>query len=443
MRRRYRHLWMGCLFALSILLSTVLGQWLHGTTAVYAQPASDLIQNRALASYVPDGGGTPIVLPPSITTTVPVVPGVVPLQIQLIKTVDRPTTTPGEIVNYQLVVTNPSGAVANPVTITDQLPVGLVYVEGSVQATPNPPPQVASTGRTLTFTFGALPPGQTITVNYRVQVTPDAVRGDGVNRAEASAPGVPPVTANAQVTITPPPRLQIIKTSDRAAAEPGDVAVYRLVVTNVSEVTADPVTITDQLPLGMTYVPDSIQATPNPPTQVVNTGSSLRLTFGALPPGQSIAVVYAVLMTPDAVRGDGRNIAQAATPGATTVTATYQMTIRPGILADCGTIVGRVFVDKNFDGQQQPGEPGVPNAVVFMDDGNRILADADGLFSLVNVLPGYRVGTLDLYSMPGYTLAPNLFRIEENSVSRMVRLSPGGMARMNFAVTPTFGEDQS
>jgi hypothetical protein len=119
------------------------------------------------------------------------------------------------------------------------------------------------------------------------------------------------------------------------------------------------------------------------------------------------------------------------------------MTIRPGILADCGTIVGRVFVDKNFDGQQQPGEPGVPNAVVFMDDGNRILTDADGLFSLINVLPGYRVGTLDLYSMPGYTLAPNLFRIEENSVSRMVRLSPGGMARMNFAVTPTFGEDQS
>jgi uncharacterized repeat protein (TIGR01451 family) len=238
------------------------------------------------------------------------------------------------------------------------------------------------------------------------------------------------------------PRLEIVKTADRAAAEPGDVAVYRLLVTNVSNQVADPVTITDQLPRGLRYVPDSVRAEPQPPTAVATTDSTLTLTFGALGPNESISVVYAVLMTPDAVRGDGRNVAQASAPGFETVAAAYQMTIRPGIVADCGTIVGRVFVDRNFDGQQQPGEPGVPNAVVFMDDGNRILTDPDGLFSVANVLPGYRVGTLDLYSLPGYTLAPNLYRIEDNSVSRLVRLSPGGLARMNFAVTPTFGEEQ-
>ncbi len=566
---------MGFLFALSILVSGVGGHWIHGIDIAHAQTPQNLIQNQALASYVPDGGGPPIVIPPTITTTVPVVPGVVPPpvtppQLQIVKTSDRATTTPGavvtyqvvvtnvstvvanpvtitdqlplglayvdnsiqaapnppnqvvntgntftltfgalppgqsitvnyaarvtpdalqgngintaqastpgaptvtatrqvaitptpvaelqmvktsnrttaapgEVVNYQVVVTNVSTVVADPVTITDRLPLGLTYVDNSIQATPNPPNQVVNTGNTFTLTFGALPPGQSITVNYGARVTPDAVRGDGINTAQASTPGSPAITATRQITITPPPQLQIIKTSDRAAAEPGDVAVYRLVVTNVSTVVADPVTITDQLPRGLTYVPNSVQATPNPPTQVVTTDSTLNLTFGALPPGQSISVAYAVLMTPDAVRGDGRNIAQASTPGADPVVATYQITVRPGILADCGTILGRVFVDKNFDGQQQPGEPGVPNAVIFMDDGNRILTDADGLFSLINVLPGYRVGTLDLYSLPGYTLAPNLYRIEENSVSRMARLSPGGMARMNFAVTPTFGEEQ-
>lgn len=248
-------------------------------------------------------------------------------------------------------------------------------------------------------------------------------------------------------TLTPPgpqlPLLQITKTADRAAAEPGDVAVYRLLVTNVSTQAATPLTITDQLPLGLLYVPNSVQTTPQQPTQVVTTDSSLTLTFASLAPGESVSVAYGVLLTPDAVRGNGRNIAQALAPGFTPVTAAYQMTIRPGILADCGTILGRVFVDKNFDGQQQTGEPGVPNAVIFMDDGNRILTDPDGLFSLANVLPGYRVGTLDLYSLPGYTLAPNLYRIEENSASRFVRLSPGGLGRMNFAVTPTFGEEQS
>jgi uncharacterized repeat protein (TIGR01451 family) len=405
-----------------------------------------------IAANAPAGNGintaqvtTPGVPPVTGTAQVIVVPPPnPPPQLQLVKTANRNTATPGSVVNYQVVIRNTSAVAATPVTVTDQLPVGFSYVPNSVQTTPTAPTRTEVTDRTLTLSFATLPAGGAITVNYQVQIAANAPGGNGINTAQATTPGVSPVSGTTQVTVNVvPPQLRIIKTSDRAAAEPGDVVVYRLVATNISEVVANPVTVTDQLPLGMTYVPDSIQATPNPPTQVVNTGSSLRLTFGALSPGQSITVVYAVLMTPDAVRGDGRNIAQAAAPGATTVTATYQMTIRPGILADCGTIVGRVFVDKNFDGQQQPGEPGVPNAVVFMDDGNRILTDADGLFSLINVLPGYRVGTLDLYSMPGYTLAPNLFRIEENSVSRMVRLSPGGMARMNFAVTPTFGEDQS
>jgi len=271
------------------------------------------------------------------------------------------------------------------------------------------------------------------------------------NQARAQVAGQPPVDSNRTFIapapgVLPPgveePRLEIVKTADRAAAEPGDVAIYRLLVTNVSNQVADPVTITDQLPQGLIYVPDSVRSEPQQPTDINLTDSTLTLTFGALGPNESISVVYGVLMTPDAVRGDGRNVAQASAPGFETVTAVYQMTIRPGIVADCGTLVGRVFVDRNFDGQQQPGEPGVPNAVVFMDDGNRILTDPDGLFSVINVLPGYRVGTLDLYSLPGYTLAPNLYRIEENSVSRLVRLSPGGLARMNFAVTPTFGEEQ-
>jgi hypothetical protein len=120
--------------------------------------------------------------------------------------------------------------------------------------------------------------------------------------------------------------------------------------------------------------------------------------------------------------------------------AIHQLRIRSGIITDCGTIIGRVFIDKNFDGEQQPGEPGVPNAVIFMDDGNRITTDKDGLFSVANVLPGYRTGVLDLSSIPGYTLAPNLYFSERNSQSRLVHLEPNGMVRMNFAVTPSFRE---
>ena len=93
-------------------------------------------------------------------------------------------------------------------------------------------------------------------------------------------------------------------------------------------------------------------------------------------------------------------------------------------------------MDKNFDGEQQKGEPGVPNAVIYLQNGNRVETDKDGLFSVANVLPGWYVGTLDFSSVPGYTIAPNAFVLEKESQSRLVRLEPGGLSRMNFAVTP-------
>ncbi len=244
--------------------------------------------------------------------------------------------------------------------------------------------------------------------------------------------------------------LEITKTGDRVSAEPGDVIVYRLLVRNTGTAAINDLTIVDQLPLGLSYVPGTTQAALTTGTTTTEVailpprvaGRQLTFEYAPLAAGQDLTIAYGVLISPDAVRGDGINQAFASTPTTTTPNTSHRVTIRPGIVADCGTLIGRVFVDRNFDGEQQPGEPGVPNAVIFLDDGNRIITDPDGLFSVANVIAGNRVGTLDLTSLPGYTLAPNLYRIEGNSPSRLVRLSPGGLARMNFAVTPVFGEEQ-
>jgi hypothetical protein len=168
----------------------------------------------------------------------------------------------------------------------------------------------------------------------------------------------------------------------------------------------------------------------------------------AIPAQQVVNLVYAVTLEADAIRGTGRNIATLRgirRDNNLTVTdgpVNHQLVIRQGLIRDTGTLIGRVFVDKNFDGEQQPNEPGVPNAVVFMDDGNRITTDANGMFSVQSVVAGYRTGVLDLGSLPGYTLAPNLYFNERNSQSRLVKLAPGGLVRMNFGVTPTAREGQ-
>ncbi|HBB33937.1 MAG TPA: hypothetical protein DDZ80_29060 [Cyanobacteria bacterium UBA8803] len=265
------------------------------------------------------------------------------------------------------------------------------------------------------------------------------------NQASASGDDLPVVNSNETSLVAGQPALELLKTADRAAAEPGDTVIYRLALRNNGTAAASNISITDTQPLGMRFLPESLQGslttgTTTTPVSLAPATTSKRtvtFTFPALEPNQTLNIVYAAVVTPDAIRGDGRNVAQEPRSNI----ATYQVRIRPGILSDCGTLIGRVFVDKNFDGEQQPGEPGVPNAVVYMDDGNRITTDANGLFSLANVIAGNRTGTLDLTSLPGYTLAPNLYFIERNSQSRLVRLEPGGMARMNFAVTPAYGEE--
>jgi uncharacterized repeat protein (TIGR01451 family) len=253
--------------------------------------------------------------------------------------------------------------------------------------------------------------------------------------------------------------VQIVKTGDRAAAEPGDTVIYRLSVRNLASAAINNVTATDTLPLGFNFIPTSVRGElNNAPVSITTTQNGSTVTFKAegitLPAANAqqssvLNIAYAATLTPDALRGTGQNTAIVNAERADNQLsvkdgpAIHQLRIRSGILSDCGTIIGRVFVDKNFDGEQQPNEPGVPNAVVFMDDGNRITTDPNGLFSVANVISGYRTGVLDLTSLPGYTLAPNLYFKERNSQSRLVHLEPSGLVRMNFAVTPASSEDKA
>ncbi|WP_414621400.1 hypothetical protein [Calothrix sp. CCY 0018] len=246
-------------------------------------------------------------------------------------------------------------------------------------------------------------------------------------------------------------QIKITKTGDRATAEPGETAVYRLSLRNTGDTGLDNIVATDQFPIGFKFLPESVRGelAGEPVTVTTETnGSTVTFrTVANIPVDGVLNIAYAAKLTPDAVRGSGRNSATvdaqrddndfAVKDGP----ATHLLRVRPGITSDCGTIIGRVFVDKNFDGEQQAGEPGVPNAVIYLENGNRISTDPDGLYSVKNVLPGKHTGVLDLYSLPDYTLAPNIKFKERNSQSRLVNLEPGGMVRMNFAVTPSFGEE--
>jgi uncharacterized repeat protein (TIGR01451 family) len=252
------------------------------------------------------------------------------------------------------------------------------------------------------------------------------------------------------VGVCNPQTFQIVKSADKAAAEPGDTVVYRLAIKNLSATSISTLTVTDTLPLGFQLQPNAVKARQDNtdiPVTVSQNGNVVIFSFpGTLNASKTINVAYATTLTPDAVRGTGRNSATLTGIRGDNNTsvidgpAIHQLQVRQGILSNTGTIIGRVFVDKNFDGEQQGNEPGIPNAVIFLDDGNKVTTDANGMFSVKGAANGYRTGVLDLSSLPGYTLAPNLYFKERNSQSRLVKLAPSGLVRMNFGVTPTARE---
>ena len=328
-------------------------------------------------------------------------------------------------------------------------PPNSIYSERRIKLTVG-----TQSGEIVPYTATSLDGRPISTTNNQTSAT------ETININDAERIGLSLAILDLNTTICQSQEIQIIKTGDRASAAPADTVIYRLSVKNLASTPLTNVVITDTLPLGFNFITESVRAELGGKSVVITSSHTGRtITFRAegvnvpaknSPEGQQVLnIVYAAVLTPDAIRGNGQNSAIASAQRSDnnfTVKdgpSTHKLRVNSGILTDAGTIIGRVFVDKNFDGEQQRGEPGVPNAIVFMDDGNRITTDKDGLFSVANVLPGYRTGVLDLSSLPGYTLAPNRQFSERNSQSRLVRLAPGSLVRMNFAVTPSFTEGES
>ncbi|MEA5447297.1 hypothetical protein VB780_01865 [Leptolyngbya sp. CCNP1308] len=316
-------------------------------------------------------------------------------------------------------------------------PVGTSYLQRRLKLQ-----IIGNNGGVITYRATSLD-GQPITATGATQIDQQTVQ---VN--DAAQTGLQLSALNLVTTLCNSRQMQLTKSGDRAVAQPGDTVIYRVVVRNQTDIALQTIAFTDTLPLGFRLVAGSARAAiadQTYPVQVSQSNSTVEFQVDAaasLPVGEALSLVYAAQLTPDATRGTGRNSALVTARRSDTGAllrdgpASHRLRIDPGLLSDCGTLIGRVFEDLNFDGEQQTGEPGLPNAVIFLDDGNRITTDERGIFSLANVLPGYRSGTLDPLSVPGYELAPNRVFIERNSASRLVHLAPGSLVRMNFGVQP-------
>jgi len=89
-----------------------------------------------------------------------------------------------------------------------------------------------------------------------------------------------------------------------------------------------------------------------------------------------------------------------------------------------GSLGDRIWYDRNYNGQQDSGEPGIADVGVFLYDAATIITSLDGKYRFRNVLPDSYFLFLDLPA--GY--------VSVGRTNRTVTVAVGGSARANFAL---------
>jgi uncharacterized repeat protein (TIGR01451 family) len=259
-----------------------------------------------------------IVLPDECqaTETVPVEP-----QLSIVKTSPDAGLAPGGQVSYSIAVTNTSVVDASAVTVTDVLPAGLTFVS-------SPDCTAAADDITVTCAIGAIAAGGSATVTLVAQAA-DPFPADDLtpagtlpNTASVTSPGTncPPgaVTPAAACSSTAEVPLQsevtISKASSAAQIVPGGQVPYAITVSNPGPVAATGVTVTDTLPVGLTFVSSDSGCTSGD-------GVTFSCVIGTVPAGGAVVVnVVAAAANPfpiDDVDVAGRvpNTATVTAPG--------------------------------------------------------------------------------------------------------------------------------
>lgn len=233
--------------------------------------------------------------------------------------------------------------------------------------------------------------------------------------------------------------LYLEKTASRGQVEVGDVLDYTIRVFNTAEQELVGVTVSDTLPAGFSYVPNTLRLDGAAvEAGFENRGPQLRIPVGTVPAKSNSVLRYRVRVGSGALQGDGINraVASSAAPLAlTSVVAAAKVKVSAGVFSEKGYILGQIFADCNANGLRDKGELGVPNVRVWLEDGSFSQTDADGRYSFADVSPRTHVAKVDPNTLPaGSHLAILSNRNAGDAGSRFVDLKDGELARADFAL---------
>lgn len=247
-----------------------------------------------------------------------------------------------------------------------------------------------------------------------------------------------------------PNGLEITKSADRPRAEIGDALAYRIEIRNPTAAPVRDVLVRDRLPVSFHYATGTGRLTLgtalDQPIEPEIAGGEIAFRIGEIGPGATARLLYRVRVGANAREGEQENVALASglfPNGETIQTAAARaiVSVGRGAFSTRQIIVGRVFIDENGNGKFDDDDKPLPGARLYLQSGQSVITDSQGLYNLPSLGDGSQVLSLDPITLPkGYALSDG-GTLAGRSWTRLLRtpLGGGALLRQNFALLP--GQD--
>ncbi|MGL4409437.1 MAG: beta strand repeat-containing protein [Zoogloea sp.] len=248
-------------------------------------------------------------------------------------------------------------------------------------------------------------------------------------------PGVSASVINNHIPLDPLSGGSIVvtKTTPKLNVTRGEMVPYTITATNTLSTAAPNITVRDLMPPGFKYRMGSatLNGSHLEPTVAGRTLSWANQTFAG-----SEKKTYRLILTVGTGVSEGKYVNTAwalngLTGNSVSNTATATVQVVPDPTFDCSDIIGKVFDDRNANGYQDEGEPGIPNVRIATVRGLLVTSDADGRFHVACAdIPQMDRGSNFIMKLDERTL-PSGYRLTTEN-PRVVRTTRGKMVKLNF-----------
>lgn len=212
---------------------------------------------------------------------------------------NRSIVSIGDVITYTASLTNTGNFPANSVLLINGVPEGALFVPNSVTLNWISLPDASPT---LGIPVGIIAPGDSATITFQFLASSIPPQGAIINQALTSYtyivdPSQPPVTAtsssNTVNTAVVDASLSVIKSTDSLVQSTDGTITYTVVVQNNGNTTANTVTLTDLVPEGTAFIPNSVTINS---VSVPGANPNVGIPLNSIAPSENVTVTFQVIV---------------------------------------------------------------------------------------------------------------------------------------------------